>query len=443
MCARRAARVVGRALLSFGALVVLLVATAEPVAAHDVSSGSVPAPPWLLGYIGAFAVGATAVALRATWPTHRLHRFSSPVGPQRSPGLHLGHAVGLVLFAAVLLVAVVGPDSAAANIAPVTVFVIWWVGLPLLCLLLGDVMRAINPFLAVVGVIGRRGEEDGAGPSWTAAAFLAAFAWFFVAYHQPGSPRSLAVFLVVYALAAVAGGGLWGRRWLVTGEGFGALSAAVALLSPRGTRTGPPPGVAALMTVWIGSTAFDAFTSTPFWVDVLGTSRGWERTLLNTVGLVWLTAIVAGVHLLALRVAERRPPATREPETAAERPRASLAGPMGVALVPIGVGWFLAHDLTLLLFEGQNFISLLSDPIGKGWNLFGTITHTVDFDIVQAAWVPWAQILLLIVGHTAAVVIAHDTALAVVRRRLAMRSTWCVAAASAVSVSAAALLVLD
>ena len=198
------------------------------------------------------------------------------------------------------------------------------------------------------------------------------------------------------------------------------------------------------MIVWIGSTAFDAFTSTSFWVDVLGTSRGWERTLLNTVGLVWLTAIVAGAHLLAVRLAERRWPRRGDAAvtTAAGQATRSLAGPLGVALVPVAAAWFLAHDLTLLLFEGQNFIALLSDPIGEGWDLLGTRSHTVDFGLVQAPWVPWAQILLLVVGHTTAVVIGHDTALAFVRRRPAMRATWCVAAFAAVSVTAAALLVL-
>ena len=55
----------------------------------------------------------------------------------------------------------------------------------------------------------------------------------------------------------------------------------------------------------IGSTAFDGFTYRPFWQDVLGTSYGWTRTLISTVGLIWITAMAAGAFLLVVRVAER------------------------------------------------------------------------------------------------------------------------------------------
>jgi hypothetical protein len=179
-------------------------------------------------------------------------------------------------------------------------------------------------------------------------------------------------------------------------------------------------------------------------VDVLGTSQGWPRTMLNTVGLVWITAIVAGVYLVALRLAERIGPGPRggDDDGGEISARPPLATTLGVALVPLALGWFLAHDLTLLLFEGQNFLALVSDPIGEGWDLFGTVNHTIDYGIVQATWVRWTQVGLLAAGHVAFLVIAHDTALAVVRPRAAMRLTWALTAAAIVSIVAGALMVL-
>jgi hypothetical protein len=404
--------------------------------AHNVGGGALPAPPWLLGYLGAAVVLGTAVALRAMSLSPRPATADTDA-PRAAPRVGFGAGVGLVLLVAVFVAAIAGPDSAAANIAPRAVFVVWWVGLPIACLLLGDVMRAISPFVGVIGASHRvRSPVDPEpdGPTWTAAAFLAAFSWFFLAYHRPGSPRALATFLGAYALVAVAAGLRWGRAWLATGEGFGGLSAAVARIGLRRPAGPMPAGTASLMIVWVGGTAFDAFTNTPFWVDILGTSRGWSRTLLNSVGLIWLTAIVAGAYLLVVRVAERGRAEGDEPR--------HLTVPLAAGLVPLATAWFLAHDLTLLTFEGQNFYALLSDPLGKGWDLFGTLNHTIDYRVVQSSWVRWTQVGILAVGHVTAVVLLHDAALGRLRRRPAMLTTWVMAGVTGASITAAALLVL-
>ena len=94
------------------------------------------------------------------------------------------------------------------------------------------------------------------------------------------------------------------------------------------------------------------------------------------------------------------------------------------------------------MFEGQNFFILLSDPSGRGWDLFGTIDHTINYRIVTAGWVRWVQLGSLLVGHIVAVVLAHDGALRVLGRRRGMRVTWTATAVSAVSIVSAALLVL-
>jgi hypothetical protein len=421
--------------------------------AHSVGGGALPAPPWLLSYIGVFGMLLTVVALRASWASARLARFAPAAAPtddgstsraaeiDRPTGPTVGQVVGMVLLGLALAAALIGPDDPAANVAPVAVLVVWWVVLPVASLLVGDVMAAINPFVGIVSLLGRLGlrtADAPAPPSWIPVVFLGAWGWFFFAYHHPGSPRALAVFLLAYLAAALALGVRYGVEWLRTGEGFGALSAAVANLSPRGT-TRRVDAVAALMVVWVGGTLFDGLTSTPFWVDVLGTSRGWARTGLNSVGLVWMTAVAAGALLLAFRATERLTAADRS-DTASG---ADLVRGLGVALVPLALGWFVAHDLTLLLFEGQNFIALLSDPFGKGWDLFSTINRTIDYDIVQATWVRWVQVVALSLGHIAAVVIAHDVAIRLVGRRRGMAATWAMAVVAAASFVAAVLLVLQ
>lgn len=413
-----------------------LVLEAAPAYAHDASGTSLPAPSWLLGYLGAFAVIITAVALRSSWSRSRWTTSevgqTGPLPATSTPEERsvVGRAVGLALLVGALTAAIMGTDSGASNVAPVAVLVVWWVGLPLLCLVVGDVMRSINPFDPIVGAVARvlpsrRGAQtDRAGPSWTGAAFLAAFSWFLLCYHRPGSPRALAVFLSIYVAAAVLGGLRWGRGWLRDGEGFASLSTAVSRISWVRGRDGPP-GLLAVVIVWLGGTCFDALSSTPFWIDVQGTSTGWGRTLLNTVGLVWMIAIVAAVVLAVVGISQAAPPGDRG---------TALSRVVGVGLVPLALGWFVAHDLTFLLFEGQNFYALISDPLGRGWDLFGTIDRTIDYRLVQGTWVRWVQYGALLAGHIGAVVVSHDGALAAVGRRSALRVTWSVAATAAVSI---------
>ncbi|MFL6204040.1 MAG: hypothetical protein ACJ739_01690 [Acidimicrobiales bacterium] len=402
--------------------------------AHAVGNDALPAPPWLLAYIGIALVLGTAATLRATWPRARW----APVEPE-APGdivVHPGHVVGLALYSLTIASALIGPDSSAANLAPWLVAVVWWVGLPIACLLLGDVVRHLNPFVPVVALLDRgRPAPARRPPAWTAAAFLAAWSWYLLAYDEPGSPRSLARFLVGYAIAAVAGGLVWGRRWLATGEAFGALSAAVGRIGVRGWRgRAPALGTAALMVVWIGGTAFDGFTFRMFWQDVLGTSTGWARALINTVGLVWITAIVAGAYLIVVRVAER---GQREDDGGRR-----LTESLGPALVPMAAGWFLGHDITLLISEGQNALALISDPFGQGWDLFGTYDNTVDYSILTAWWVQWLQLVLIGAGHAVSVVLLHELAMERLPPRAAMRTTWVMAVVTSASIVAACMLVL-
>jgi hypothetical protein len=416
--------------------------------AHNVSAGSLPAPSWLLGYVGAFAVLATAAALRGSWGDARLAAVSTEafdvdaawtddvgIGRTRPWTQRIGQIGGLLLLAGVLYASIVGPDTAAANISPVAVFVVWWVAMPIVCLAAGDVMRAVNPFAPVVQWVERMRpnlpSREHLAPAWTAAVFLWVFEWYFVAYHRPGSPRATAVLLGAYAAAALGGGIAWGSSWLRRGEGFGGLSVGIAgLVRPRpGSATG---ALLPISVVLVSTTAFDALSNTAWWVDVAGSTTGWARTGVSTVGLVWITAVVTAVAMAGIRF-------LAEGDTSA---RDACTGLFGIALLPLALAWFLAHDLTLLLFEGQNFIALLSDPLGRGWDLFGTIDRTIDYRVVTAGWVRWVQLVALLLGHVAAVVLAHDGAIGLFGRRRGMRVTWVVSATAAVSIVSAALLVL-
>ena len=74
-------------------------------------------------------------------------------------------------------------------------------------------------------------------------------------------------------------------------------------------------------------------------------------------------------------------------------------GAIGAGLLPIAVGYLLAHYLTYLLIRGQDIVIVVSDPLQQGWDVFGTA-----FFVANAGWLPpglvWtAQLVAVVGGH--------------------------------------------
>ena len=68
-------------------------------------------------------------------------------------------------------------------------------------------------------------------------------------------------------------------------------------------------------------------------------------------------------------------------------------------------------------------IRLISDPLGFGWNLFGTARFRPDVGIVGTRFVWYTSLIAIVLGHVVAVMLAHIVALRRLRdRTLAARS---------------------
>ena len=109
---------------------------------------------------------------------------------------------------------------------------------------------------------------------------------------------------------------------------------------------------------------------------------------------------------------------------ARQRAPLDIARSFAFTLVPIAIGYHVAHYLTFLLVQGQYIIPLVSDPFGYGWNLFGTAGYRVDIAIVGARFAWYAALAAVLTGHIAAVYFAH-------RKAMAMFTGWGLRAAFA------------
>jgi hypothetical protein len=79
--------------------------------------------------------------------------------------------------------------------------------------------------------------------------------------------------------------------------------------------------------------------------------------------------------------------------------------------VPIAIAYHVAHNFSNLIVQGQLLIPLLSDPLGRGWDLFGTAAFYPDIGIVDARFTWYVAIGAIVVGHVISIWIAHRLAL--------------------------------
>ena len=417
------------------------------ILAHGVGSrADLPVEPWLFAYSAAFALLISFAALRLLWPRPRLADAASGTPVPAVLGAVasvLGVAfqgLALVLFAATLVAAWFGEDAESANLAPTALYIALWIGMQVASAVFGDVWRRINPLWTVASALDRiRGRDPETSTAtgwwashWPAALGLLAFHWLELAYDEPASLTAVAAFLSIYTVAVLVAASWFGAGWVRTGDGFAVLFGLLAALSPlhrddagrlrlRLPGSGLAavdlgPGTLGVILVVLGGTTFDGVTRTQWWGDIAGGRREWDLTVVSTIGLLLTIATVAIAYLVAVRVLGVL---ARDDADLVDQARR-----WGSSLIPIVLGYSIAHYFSLLVFEGQSFLALLSDPLGSGRDLFGTAEDTIDFTVVTADQIAYTQVAAIVIGHIAGVIAAHDKAVERYPHRTAVLSQY-------------------
>jgi hypothetical protein len=74
--------------------------------------------------------------------------------------------------------------------------------------------------------------------------------------------------------------------------------------------------------------------------------------------------------------------------------------------LPIALFYHLAHNLMHILMEGGSILPMLSDPLGRGADLFGTAGMQVGH-LASETTIWYLQITLILIGHLCGIVVAH------------------------------------
>jgi hypothetical protein len=458
---------IGRAIqrpapLSAAGLVLALLLWPRPAEAHGlVQRASLPIPEWLFGWAATVVLVISFVALAVLWSRPKLERERWRPLPGGAGRVLAGSAVEATcqLLGAVMLVVVIwsglaGRQEVQSNLAPTFIFITWWVGLAFASALLGDVFKAFNPWRAWgraaqrAAIRLRGGRPLPARPypqwlgRWPAAIGVLGFAWLELASGLGEQPHVLATAAIVYSALTFACMAVYGvDEWIERGEAFSVYFNLLSRLSPFERRDGeigvrpllgglpqlqPLPGTVALVCVMIGTVTFDGLSQGRWWsgwaaglgdwLASLGVSATTGTTLAATAGVALCVGAVALVYWLGILGAR------------------SVGGAMGAgrlrlafvhSLVPIAMVYVVAHYLTFFLVEGQAITYLASDPLGRGWDLFGTAQRAIDYGVISQNQTWYAQVAAVVAGHVAALMLAHDRALVVYRQsRLAVRSQY-------------------
>ena len=85
--------------------------------------------------------------------------------------------------------------------------------------------------------------------------------------------------------------------------------------------------------------------------------------------------------------------------------------------MPIAFAYVAAHYLSFLVFQGQAMWFLASNPLGEqGVDIFGTADRPIDYSVIGASFTQYAQVFFVLVGHVAALALAHDRSLELYER---------------------------
>jgi hypothetical protein len=308
-------------------------------------------------------------------------------------------AIGLIGWAWIMAQGIAG-GSSNAEVTTLFLWVFGWVGVAILCALVGPVWHFLDPFSTLFDIGAWVVRRLGVSP-WDVADYPAAIGrspavigFAFVIWLElvlAPEPGVLFVILVGYTALTLAMMAQFGRdAWRANAEIFSVWFGLLGRLAPfalvdewgRVRRRSFAGGLlesgwgisdVVLIGLGVSSILFDGLSQTQIWFDLFGFPQLVPETLL----LVGFCGIIVAAAIAITRVVG--------------------VAATGAGLLPIAVGYLIAHYLTYLLVDGLRIVIALSDPFQRGWDLFGTA-----FFEPSGAWLPpglvWTIQLGAVVG---------------------------------------------
>ena len=336
-----------------------------------------------------------------------------------------------LFLCALIWIGLSGPRDPLSNPLVLVVWVVFWIGLVSIQGFLGDVWRFLTPFKGLLrwarllaGTWRYQPWPKWLG-HWPAVVGFGLFAYVLLADPKPSDPVHLARLVGVYVLFQLAATFVFGPRWLARCETFTVvmgLMRRVAFIGPD-KRIGllgwqllearPLPLSLAVLCVFILATgSFDGLNETFWWLGLLGmnplefsgrSAVQWH----NAVGLVVANSSLLAVFSLSLWIGLKL-----------SKSSIGLTHTIRVfapTLLPIALGYHVAHYLPSFLVDSQYVLVALSDPFLTGADILGLgefyVTTGFFNSTASVRLIYLTQAWAVGLGHVLAVLAAHAVAL--------------------------------
>ena len=413
-------------------------------------SYNLPVPLWL--YAWAAAAALLLSFLLIGWFLTAQHSLRPSAGKALSEPwmrslrqlLPLLRLFSVLLLLLSIVTGLLGSGDAYRNFNMTWFWIVFVLGFAYSTVLVGDLYAHVNPWATLAATVDRLLPNFSHGrlryPNWLAywpaLGLYAGFIW--LELFGRSNPHSLSLWLLTYTALNFAGVWLFGARcWFRYGEFFAVFLRLLALMAPLHYAHGSlrwrlpfsgllavraeHPSLLLFVLFMLSSTAFDGLHATTPWFQVFWSEPlAWLRALagqhpteaylklrsihlgFESLSLLLSPLLYLGAYLACLVVAKgllNSPIPLRE-----------LALRFAYSLLPIAFVYHFTHYFTLLLTQGPAALALLSDPLGRGWNLIGTARFGRPL-LPNMAWVWHTQVGLILFGHVVSVGLAHVEAL--------------------------------
>jgi hypothetical protein len=433
---------------------------ATPCYAHSFSTPYVlPIPYWIYVYgCGAALIATFAVlAFLASGPAGRENLQTGQLGKERRSvslpswivGLLRAGAIGCLLLT--IVTGFIGSDDPAANISMTLFWVYFLLLFGYLTILVGNLYAVVNPWERIVDWLERRTGIDlstarlrypQAFSYWPAFVVYLVLVWIEL-FFEP-LPQTVSLLLITYSGLTFAGIFLFGKTaWFERADLFSLYFLLIGKVAPvdyiapcngkqwrvriRAPFSGlvneraQGTGMVLLVLFMLSSTAYDGIHDTQLW-----TAFFWKNSLLllrsvsdidinsaqsmlmglfltyRKVGLILFPFLYLTVYLMALFVAKLM--------TRIDVHVRVLALDFCYSLIPIAVAYNFTHYFTFAYGQLLQLPLLLTDPLGRGWNLLG-LDVDWQYPVLQMGFIWHMQVAVILVGHIASVALAHRTAI--------------------------------